>query len=79
MMNIYSSKMSQKQNANCFLEFGLNAQTLEARFYHKRKKCIFFIISIDGYMYEDTVCQKLEKSSDENSFNLQKCSFLGQN
>ena len=78
-MNIYCSKMSQKQNANCFLEFGLNAQFLEARFYHIRKNGIFSILFIDGYMYEDTPCQKLEKLSDENSLNLQKCTFLGQN
>ena len=71
--------MSKEQNIYCFLEVGLNAQFLRARFYHIWKNGIFFILSIDGHMYKDTLCQKLEKSSDANSFNLQKCAFFGQN
>ena len=66
-------------NIYCFLEVVLNAQFLRAWFYHIWKNCIFFILSIDGHMYKDTLCQKLEKSSDANSFNLQKCAFFGQN
>ena len=72
--------MSEVQNIFfCFLEVGLNAQFLRAQFYFRWKHGIFFILSFDGHVYEDTLCQKLEKSSDANSFNLQKCAFFGQN